>query len=104
MQPRVQVQVHREEEDVNQRGDHLSALSGAKTPDRARTLDATRSIHKLPQRPLTAGAWRSKAATATPQEERPKSVSPESTLNRRKVFIEADWVGLDVPRTSTLCM
>ena len=71
-----------------------SALSRAKTPDRTRTPDATRSIHKLPQRPLTAGAWQSKAATATPQEE---SASTESTLNRRKVFIEADWVGFGRP-------
>ena len=105
---KMQVQVH-QVEDVPQRGHTLSALSRAKTQDRARTSETTRPIHKLPQRPpaerpLTAGAWRSKVVTATPQEERPKSASPESTLNRRKVFIEADWVGLDVPRTSTLCI
>jgi hypothetical protein len=72
--------------------------SGATTPDnvlsRAKTPDAAPSRMKPSQRPLTAGAWRSTAMLAgAPRRERAKSASPESVLNRRKIFSEADWVG-----------
>eukprot|EP00802_Teleaulax_amphioxeia_P010491 Tamp_10519.p1 GENE.Tamp_10519~~Tamp_10519.p1 ORF type:complete len:362 (+),score=76.88 Tamp_10519:248-1333(+) len=70
--------------------------SGATTPDnvlsRAKTPDAAPSRMKPSQRPLTAGAWRSTAMLAgAPRRERAKSASPESVLNRRKIFSEADW-------------